>query len=106
MLLAGCDTYPPAEEVAACAAARLGTGRGTFSVRKLSESSFLGTEYAIVYAMRESPDRASVIYTRSRGPTTTDQVISFGNHAEIQSAVEAIRDCAQPESRASAEPAP
>jgi hypothetical protein len=106
VLLAGCETYPPAEAVAACAAARFGTENGTFRVHKLSGSSLFSTEYAIIYARRQPPDRASVIYNRARGPVTTDQVISFGNHAEIKGAVEAIRDCAQPESQAAAEPAP
>jgi len=106
LVLGGCETYPPAEEVAACAAARFGTEHGTFSVRKLSGSSFLGAEYAIIYAKREAPDRASVIYNRTRGPVTTDQVITFGNHAEIKGAVEAISDCAQPEGQPSAKPAP
>ena len=106
VVLAGCETYPPAEDVAACAAGRFGTERGTFSVHKLPGSSFFGTDYAIIYAKREAPDRASVIYNRARGPTTTDQTISFGNHAEIQGAVQAIRDCAQPGSPPAPKPAP
>ena len=79
-LLAGCDNYPPAEDVAACAAASL----------------FSATEYTITYQKAGSPDRALVIHYRRKGPVTTQVDISYGNHAEIAGAVEAIKYCAQP----------
>ena len=42
------------------------------------------------------PDRAVVIYFQRRGPVTTQVEISYGNHAEIAGAVDAIKFCAQP----------
>jgi hypothetical protein len=94
-LLAGCIAYPPAEEVAACAASRLGTERGTFTVTDLTSSSLLSArQSAITYRKNGSPDRATVIFNRRSGPTAVQQEVSYGNHAEIKRAVEAIRVCA------------
>ena len=96
-VLAGCDaSYPPAEEVAACASARFGTDHGSFSVTQQPGSLFSATEYSIIYRKAGSSDRAVVIYYRGNGPVTTQQEISYGNHAEIAGAVEAIKYCAQP----------
>jgi hypothetical protein len=95
-LLAGCESYPPAEDVAACAATRFGTEHGSFSVTQRSGSMFSATEYAIAYQKAGSPDRAVVIYYQGKGPVTTQVEISYGNHAEIAGAVDAIKYCAQP----------
>jgi dihydroxy-acid dehydratase len=46
---AGCESYPPAEEVAACATARFGTEHGSFSATQRPGSLFSATEYSIVY---------------------------------------------------------
>lgn len=92
--LSGCETYPPASEVAACAASRFGTDLGDFSATQRSPS-----EEVIVYAKRGSPDVAIVVYTRSQGPVSTHQEISFGNHAEIMGAIEAIQFCSHPSTR-------
>jgi hypothetical protein len=100
-ILGGCDVYPPASEVAACAAARFGTERGAFSTSRRSAD-----EEVVVYAKRDSPDRAIVVYRRDRGAVNSHQNISFGNHAEIQGAIEAIRYCAQPGDRAKTGPGP
>jgi hypothetical protein len=94
--LAGCEAYPPAEEVAACATARFGSEHGSFSVTQRPGSLFSATEYNIIYQKDGSPDRALVVYYRGNGPVTTQQEISYGNHAEIAGAVEAIKYCAQP----------
>ena len=96
VVLAGCESYPPAEEVAACASARFGTEHGSFSVTQQPGSLFSATEYRIIYQKDGSPDRAVVVYYRRNGPVTTQQEISYGNHAEIAGAVEAIKYCAQP----------
>jgi hypothetical protein len=93
--LIGCEKYPPAESVGACAAARFGEKTGSFSVERRSSSALFGEESAIIYQKSGSPDRAIVIYNRSNGPVTTFQDISYGNHAEIKGAVEAIEYCAQ-----------
>jgi hypothetical protein len=95
-LLAGCESYPPAEDVAACAKARFGTEHGSFNVTQRSGSLFSATEYTITYQKAGSQDRAVVIYYRRKGPVTTQVDISYGNHAEIAGAVEAIKYCAQP----------
>jgi hypothetical protein len=95
-LLAGCESYPPAEDVAACAKARFGTEHGSFNVTQGSGSLFSATEYTITYQKAGSQDRAVVIYYRRKGPVTTQVDISYGNHAEIAGAVEAIKYCAQP----------
>ena len=94
--LAGCETYPPAEEVVACAAARFESKQGTFSVLKASSSRFSSAEYTILYQKNGSPDRAAMIYRQGHGLVTTQVEISYGNHAEIASAVDAIRSCALP----------
>ena len=95
-VLAGCENYPPAEEVAACATARFGTEHGSFSVTQRPGSLFSATEYSIIYEKGGSPDRALVVYYRGNGPVTTQQEISYGNHAQISGAVDAIKYCAQP----------
>jgi hypothetical protein len=95
-VLAGCDSYPPAEEVAACAAARFGTGHGSFSVTQQPGSLFSAPEFRIAYQKAEAPDRAVVVYYQRKGPVTTQVEISYGNHAEIAGAVDAIKYCAQP----------
>lgn len=92
----GCETYPSAEQVAACAAARFGTRSGSFSVAERPGSILLGRQFSITYQKEGSPDRAIVTYDRSHGPTATFQDISYGNHAEIKGAVEAIEYCAHP----------
>jgi hypothetical protein len=74
--LAGCDAYPPAAEVARCAAARFGTAHGTFT-----SGTQNGSQVVITYQKRDSPDRAIVIYDRRHGPVSTHREISFGNHA-------------------------
>jgi hypothetical protein len=91
---AGCESYPPAEQVTACAAARFGAKTGGFSVERGSASAFSGAEHAITYQKYGSTDYAIVIYNRTNGPVTTYQDISYGNHAEITGAVDAIRYCA------------
>jgi hypothetical protein len=95
-LLAGCESYPPAHEVATCAAARFGTAHGSFQVTERPGSMFSTTEYTITYQKAGSPDRAVVIYYQRKGPVTTQVEISYGNHAEIAGAVDAIKYCAQP----------
>jgi hypothetical protein len=95
-LLAGCDAYPPAKDIADCAAGRFGTGQGTFTVEERRSSWFAATEYAIAYQKQGSGDRAVVIYNRRNGPGTVQSDITFGNHAEIAGAVRAIELCAQP----------
>jgi hypothetical protein len=94
--LAGCASYPPVEEVAACATARFGTEHGSFNVTQRPGSVFSASEYSIIYQKDGSPDRALVVYYRRNGPVTTQQEISYGNHAEIAGAVEAMKYCAQP----------
>ena len=94
LAFAGCEKYPTVESVATCAAARFGVKRGDFTVAKRSRSMLYGTEYAITYRKFESPDRGIVIYNRVHGPVTSYQDISYGNHAEIKGAVEAIEYCA------------
>ena len=95
-VLVGCESYPTAGEVAACAAARLGTEHGSFSVTQRPGSNFFATEYTITYQKEGSPDRAVVVYYQRKGPVTTQVEISYGNHAEIAGAVDAIKFCAQP----------
>ena len=95
-LLAGCESYPPAEDVAACAAARFGTEHGSFKVTQAPSSMLFPTEHTITYQKAGSPDRAVVVYYQRKGPVTTQVEISYGNHAEIAGAVEAIKYCAQP----------
>jgi hypothetical protein len=95
-VLAGCESYPPAEDVAVCAKARFGTEHGSFNVTQGPGSLFSATEYTITYQKAGSPDRAIVVYYRRNGPVTTQAEISYGNHAEIAGAVEAIKLCAQP----------
>jgi hypothetical protein len=90
----GCTKYPTAEKVAACAAARIGVKNGKFIVAQRSRSMLYGAEYAITYQKSGSTDRGIVIYNRVRGPITSYQEISYGNHAEIKGAVEAIEYCA------------
>ena len=94
-LLAGCERYPPAEDVASCAA-RFGTQHGSFSVVERPDSMSSAREYTITYQKAGSPDFAVVVYHRRRGPVTTQVEISYGNHAEIAGAVDAIKYCAQP----------
>jgi hypothetical protein len=84
----GCEDHPPAEKVTACAAQRIGSEFGTFSWKALS-----GSQELITYQQRGGPDRAVITYDRRHGPVTVHQEISFGNHAEIKSAVEAVRYC-------------
>jgi len=91
--LAGCEKYPPAEQVAACAGARLGAKTGSVSVERRPESALTGDEFAIAYKKHGSPDRVIVIYNRTNGPVTTYQDISYGNHAEIKGAADAVRIC-------------
>jgi hypothetical protein len=95
-LLVGCESYPAAEDVATCAATRFGTEHGSFNVTQRPGSMFSATEYTITYQKAGSPDRAVVVYTKRRGPVTTQVEISYGNHAEIADAVDAIRYCSQP----------
>jgi len=95
-LLAGCESYPPAHEVATCAAARIGTEHGSFKVTERPGSMFSTTEYTITYQKAGGPDRAVVVYYQRKGPVTTQVEISYGNHAEIAGAVDAIKYCAQP----------
>jgi hypothetical protein len=95
-LLAGCDHYPPAEDVASCAAARFGTQHGAFNIAERTGSMFSAREYTITYRKAGSPDFGVVVYYRRRGPVTTQVEISYGNHAEIAGAVDAIKYCAQP----------
>ncbi len=95
-LLTGCERYPPAEEVAACAKGRFGTEHGSFNVTQRPGSLFSATEYTITYQKADSPDRAVVVYYQGKGPVTTQVEISYGNHAEIAGAVDAIKYCAQP----------
>jgi len=94
LALSGCAKYPTAEEVAACAAARFGVKDGTFTVAQSSRSMLYGAEYSITYQKFRSSDRGIVIYNRVHGPVTSYQEISYGNHAEIKGAVEAIEYCA------------
>ena len=95
-LLVGCESYPAAEDVATCAAARFGTEHGSFNVTQRPGSMSSATEYTITYQKAGSPDRAVVVYNKRRGPVTTQVEIAYGNHAEIAGAVDAIRYCAQP----------
>jgi hypothetical protein len=95
-LLAGCESYPAADDVAACAAARFGTEQGSFNVTKGPGSLFSPIEYTITYQKAGSADRAVVIYCQRKGPVTTQVEISYGNHAEIAGAADAIKFCAQP----------
>jgi hypothetical protein len=78
--------------VAACAAARFGIG--SFTITQRSRSILYGVEYSITYQKLGSTDRGIVIYNRLQGPVTSYQEISYGNHAEIKGAVEAIEYCA------------
>jgi hypothetical protein len=57
---------------------------------------FSARKSMITYQKAGSPDRAIVVYYPSRGPVTTQVEISYGNHAEIGGAVDAIKYCAQP----------
>lgn len=86
--LVGCGAYPSADAVAQCAASRFGVEKGTFTTGKR------GSQDTITYQKTSSPDHATVAYDRSHGPVDTYWDISFGNHAEIEGAVEAIRYCA------------
>lgn len=95
-LLAGCERYPPADVVASCAALRFGTQHGSFSVMERAGSVLSSTEYVITYQKAGSPDRAIVVYNPRRGPVTTQVEISYGNHAEIAGAADAIKYCSQP----------
>jgi len=95
MAVAGCTSYPPADQVAACAAVRFGSKTGRFSVVQRSWSLVSGTEHAITYQMHNSSDRAVVTYNRTNGPVAAYQDISYGNHAEITGAIEAIEFCAR-----------
>ena len=63
-VLAGCESYPPAEEVAACATARFGTEHGSFSVTQRPGSLLSGTEYNIIYQKDGSPDFATLGFER------------------------------------------
>lgn len=94
LTLAGCARYPTADEVATCAGARFGVKYGTFTTTLRSRSMLYGAEYAITYRKSGSTDHGIVIYDRVRGPVTTYQEISYGNHAEIKGAIEAIEFCA------------
>jgi hypothetical protein len=94
LALAGCARYPTAEKVAACAANRLAAKNGTFTVAQRSRSILYGDESTITYQKSGSSDRGTVIYNRVLGPISSHQEISYGNHAEIQGAVEAIEYCA------------
>jgi hypothetical protein len=95
-LLAGCESYPTAEDVAACAAARFGTEHGSFNATQGPGSMFSATDFRITYQKAGSPDRAVVVYYKRKGPVTTQVEISYGDHAEIAGAVDAIKYCAQP----------
>ncbi len=77
------------------ATARLATRQGAFTVQKGSNSLLFATEDSIIYRKDGSPDRAVVIYSTRSGPITTQVQISYGNHAEIAGAVDAITFCAQ-----------
>jgi hypothetical protein len=90
----GCARYPTPEKVAACAAARFGVKNGHFTVMQRSRSMLYGPEYSIMYEKFGSTDRGIVIYNQVHGPITSYQEISYGNHAEIKGAVEAIEYCA------------
>ena len=94
LTLAGCAKYSTPDKVAACAAARFGVKYGTFTVALRSKSMFYGSEYAITYQKSGSADRGVVVYNRVHGPVSSYQEISYGNHAEIKGAVEAIEYCA------------
>jgi len=94
LALAGCARYPTAEKVADCAANRFGAKKGTFTIAQRSRSILYGAEYAITYQKSGSTDRGIVIYNRVQGPISSHQEISYGNHAEIKGAVEAIEYCA------------
>ena len=59
-------------------------------------SMFSTTEYTITYQKAGGPDRAVVVYYQRKGPVTTQVEFSYGNHAEIAGAVDAIKYCAQP----------
>ena len=107
MAFAGCEGYPPAEQVTACAAARFGVKTGSFSVEQRSLSALSGAQHAITYQKYESTDRAVVIYNRTHGPITTFQEISYGNHAKIIGAVDAIKYCSlSPAGQSPVKPAP
>ena len=95
MALGSCEKYPAAEDVASCAAARFGTRTGSFSVVEQPGSMLFGRQFSITYQKHESPDRAIITYDRRHGPVSTFQDISYGNHAEIKGAVDAIEYCAQ-----------
>jgi hypothetical protein len=95
VLLGGCSTYPPAEEVVACAASRFGSDRGIFSVKEVASSLLSGQKFAITYQKSGSPDRAIFIYDRTTGPISVQQEITYGNRVEITDAVDALRICAQ-----------
>jgi len=94
LTLVGCAKYSTPEKVAACAAARFGMKNGTFTVARRSRSMLYGNEYAITYQKSGSADRGVVFYNRVHGPVSSYQEISYGNHAEIKGAVEAIEYCA------------
>lgn len=94
-ILTACEAYPPADAVVACAGARVEGKQGVFSVEKGPSSMFFGTEHSITYQKDGSPDRAVVLYTDRQGPVTTRMEISYGNYAEITTAVDAIKVCAQ-----------
>jgi hypothetical protein len=95
-VLTGCERYPPAEDVASCAADRFGTQHGVFNVTEQPRSMVSARKYMITYQKAGSPDRATVVYYPGTGPVTTQVEISYGNHAEIAGAVDAIKYCAQP----------
>jgi len=95
-VLTGCERYPPAEDVASCAAHRFGTQHGAFNVTEQPRLMFSVRKYMITYQKAGSPDRATVVCYPGTGPVTTQVEISYGNHAEIAGAVDAIKYCAQP----------
>jgi hypothetical protein len=95
VVVAGCEAFPSAEDVVTCAAGRVGAVRGKFSVETTAASWFAAAQSTIVYQLTDSPDRAVVIYSRRRGPITTQVSISYGNHADITAAVAAVNYCAE-----------
>jgi hypothetical protein len=94
-LLAGCESYPPAHEVATCAAARIGTEHGSFKVTERPGSMFSTTEYTITYQKAGGPDRAVVVYYQRKGPVTTQVEISTAIMRRSPARVDAIKYCAQ-----------
>jgi hypothetical protein len=95
LALAACERYPPADDVAACAAKRLGTQKGVFSVATRSVSMLSSPEYAITYESKDTADRAVLIYSRTSGPISAEQQITYGNRKEITDVIDALRFCGQ-----------